>query len=150
MAHFSEIERVWLQHPSDYHKIGGVSIKAIQAAEEYLQGRFPEDYIEFLKRFGRVAFYAANFLGMREDNIVGDRSGYAIYTTNVLRPPKNFLCIMPFGYDGGSAVISLSGDDNHVYEWFPAHGVDIENPMAPTYVEFVANETQSEIEIREE
>ncbi|GKV56657.1 hypothetical protein NCCP2222_26040 [Sporosarcina sp. NCCP-2222] len=89
---------------------GSLKIEEVTQAEDELNIKFPEDFIEFLLRYGSGAVGEAIILGLKEVEFVA--------TPSFIEKSKHFRGILPKGYEN-FITIGIDGAGNPIGFNFP-------------------------------
>ena len=155
VENYDELAELWSKHPDAiFAQHGPVAESIIQSAEAYLGTRFPESYRTFLERYGAGTFCGQDFLGLSGKDFADQLPSNTIWISKSAHHdgglPERYLCVMAFGYDGGHAVIDLRlGEGGKIYEWFPAYGVNEDEPIANSFLQLLCQETEEFLKIQQ-
>ncbi|MCH8498305.1 MAG: SMI1/KNR4 family protein [Marinobacter sp.] len=129
---------------------GGVSTSDISDAENFLNTKFPDDYVYFLKHYGSFSFESEEFYGVTKDGVISESVPSVIFTTKVARArgdiSNDMIKIKSSGY-GPSYCIDLSlaeSGNSPVVEVALSFKRDGEKKMvAKSFSEFFLNEIKN-------
>lgn len=118
MYDMNYIDKIIKTYQENVFCYGGVSEVCIRRAEDSLAIRLPEDYIEFLKRYGALEFGSLEIYGLVEPETEGIPN--MVWITSVLREkyglPSEYAGI---GFDGFGGYYCLVPEQRNAAGGYP-------------------------------